>query len=190
MILIGWICKFKAEGLILPFCLYTEWSNNMSKKINKTNAMRILDKNNVLYSVHSYECDDFMDGVSIANTLNLPVEQTFKTLVLVGKSKENYVFVVPVAEELDLKKCASVAKEKSIELINVNDMLNLTGYIRGGCSPIGMKKQFQTFIHSSAKEYNTIFFSGGKRGIQIEVNPNDLCKVVSVEFCDIVFNIV
>jgi len=159
----------------------------MSKKIVKTNAMRILEKNNVPYVVHSYECDEFMDGVSIAKTLNLPVNQTFKTLVLVGKSKEHYVFVVPVAEELDLKKCASVAKEKSIELINVNDILNLTGYIRGGCSPIGMKKQFKTFVHSSATEYNKIFFSGGKRGIQIEVNPTDLSKVVSVEFCDIIF---
>lgn len=156
------------------------------KKVSKTNAMRFLDTNKVKYTVHAYDCDEFMDGVSIAETLNLPKSHTFKTLVTVAKSGEHYVFVLPVECELDLKKCAAAVGEKSVELINVNDILKLTGYIRGGCSPIGMKKPFKTVLHSSAQQYAVIFFSGGKRGVQIEMNPVELARLIGAEFKDIV----
>ncbi|MBQ4145225.1 MAG: Cys-tRNA(Pro) deacylase [Clostridia bacterium] len=155
-------------------------------KIVKTNAMRYLEKNNIEHNVITYESDGFMDGVSIAEKLNQPLEKTFKTLVTVGKSKTHYVFVVPVAEELNLKKAASIVGEKSIEMISVKDINAITGYIRGGCSPLGMKKQFRTIVHISALNQNKILFSAGRLGAQIEMAPSLLKELINAEFEDII----
>lgn len=155
------------------------------KKDIKTNAMRILDKNKIEYKEHLYECKEFMDGVSIAEKLGQAPEKTFKTLVTVGKSKKYYVFVLPVGEELSLKKAASSVGEKSVEMIYVKDITAITGYVRGGCSPIGMKKQFETVIHKSAKDFETIMFSGGRLGAQIETSPISLAELIDAKFADI-----
>lgn len=156
-------------------------------KENKTNAMRLLDRNKVEYTTHSYQNEDGkIDGIAVAHKIGKDEESVFKTLVTVGHSKENYVFVVPVAEELDMKKAAKVAGEKNIEMIHVKDINKITGYIRGGCSPLGMKKIFKTFIHNTALVHETIVFSGGKIGSQIEMNPKDLPKVIECEFTDII----
>ncbi|NME81652.1 Cys-tRNA(Pro) deacylase [Clostridium sp. SM-530-WT-3G] len=156
-------------------------------KETKTNAMRLLDRNKVEYTTHSYKNEDGkIDGIAVAHKIGKDEESVFKTLVTVGHSKENYVFVVPVAEELDMKKAAKAAGEKNIEMIHVKDINKITGYIRGGCSPLGMKKVFKTFIHNTATTYPTIVFSGGKIGSQIEMNPNDLPKVIECEFVDII----
>lgn len=152
----------------------------------KTNAMRILDKNKIAYGVNTYECDEFIDGVHIADKLNQPYEISFKTLVAVGKSKANYVFVIPVDKEIDFKKAAKVVGEKSVELVPVKDIQGLTGYIRGGCTPIGMKKLFPTVIQESAKNYEKIIVSGGKLGLQLELSPTDLCAVVKGEYGDVI----
>ena len=147
----------------------------MKKKHNvKTNAMRFLDTHKADYKVYEYESDGFSDGLTVAKKLGQDPEQVFKTLVAVGKSKEHYVFVIPVAEELDLKKAAAAVGEKSVE-------------IRGGCSPIGMKKHFKTIIHLSAENQNTIIFSGGKIGLQIEMDPKVLASLIGAEFKDITF---
>ena len=156
------------------------------KKAPKTNAMRYLDKNKIPYKEIVYDCDGFLDGVTIAEKIGQPVEKTFKTLVTVGKSKTHYVFVVPVADELDLKKAASVAKDKSIETISVKDITPITGYVRGGCSPLGMKKQFKTYIHQTALDYETICFSGGRLGAQIELAPKYLEQLINAEFNDLI----
>ena len=156
-------------------------------KETKTNAMRLLDRNKVEYTTHSYQNEDGkIDGIAVAHKIGKDEESVFKTLVTIGHSKENYVFVVPVAEELDMKKAAKAAGEKNIEMIHVKDINKITGYIRGGCSPLGMKKVFKTFIHTTAVNYPTIVFSGGKIGSQIEMNPNDLPKVIECEFVDII----
>ncbi len=157
----------------------------MGKQV-KTNAMRYLDKNKIPYREITYDCDGFLDGITIAEKIGQSIKQTFKTLVTVGKSKNYYVFVLPVAEELNLKKAASVVSEKSIEMIYVMDITKITGYVRGGCSPIGMKKQFKTIIHKSALEYNSIFFSGGRLGAQIEMNPKYFPELIGAEFHDII----
>ena len=159
------------------------------KKENKTNAMRILDRNKIPYTEHLYECDEFLDGISIAQKLNQPLDKTFKTLVTIGKSRKYYVFVIPVASELDLKAAAASVHEKSVEMISVKDITAVTGYVRGGCSPIGMKKQFQTVIHSTAQSLETIMFSGGRLGAQIETSPTALADLIGASFCDITFNI-
>lgn len=158
------------------------------KKEAKTNAMRILDRNKISYKEHLYESDGFADGVTIANKLNQPTERVFKTLVAVGKSRNYYVFVVPVAEELNLKAAASAVGEKSVEMIHVKDINSVTGYIRGGCSPIGMKKQFKTVINDSAQNFDNIIFSGGRRGAQIEMNPNELADLIGADFAHIIQN--
>ncbi len=155
------------------------------KKEVKTNAMRILDRNKLKYTEHMYECDGFTDGITISDRLGQPYEKVFKTLVTVSKSKKYYVFVVPVAEELDLKKAAAAVGEKSVEMIYVKDITSITGYVRGGCSPIGMKKQFDTVIDITAKEQKTIIFSGGRLGTQIEMNPVELAELINAEFADI-----
>ena len=155
--------------------------------MQKTNAMRALDKAKVSYEAHEYECKDgHVDGVSVANKLGQNVEMVFKTLVAQGTSKEYYVFVVPVAEELDLKKAAKVAGEKKIEMIHVKDINKCTGYIRGGCSPLAMKKLYKTFIHETAKNFDTIVFSGGKIGLQIEANAIEVANVINAEFENII----
>ncbi len=157
----------------------------MAKDI-KTNAMRILEKNAIGFRVHHYGCNEFMDGVSVAKILNQPPEKCFKTLVTQGKSKNYFVFVIPVAEELDLKKAAASVHEKSVEMIPVKDITPVTGYIRGGCTPIGMKKSYPTVVHSSASAFDKIILSGGRIGSQIEIDPKDLVKVVGGSFEDII----
>lgn len=149
----------------------------------KTNAMRILDSKKVSYEMLSYESEDGkIDGISVAHKIGVDEKNVFKTLVVQGTSKELYVFVIPVAEELDLKSAAKIAGEKKVEMIPVKDILKHTGYIRGGCSPIGLKRPYKTFIHESAKELDFIIVSAGKIGHQIKLNPNDLVNVVEGEF--------
>lgn len=157
----------------------------MTKEV-KTNAMRILEKNKIPYEHISYECDEFIDGLHTAAKTGAPVEQSFKTLVAQGKSKGYYVFVVPIAEEVDLKRAAKVVGEKSIEMIHVKDINTVTGYIRGGCTPIGMKKQYPTFIQESALEYDQIYVSGGRIGSTLKLNPKDLAKVSRGQFADFI----
>lgn len=159
----------------------------MAKEKNKkTNAMRILDKDKIPYEANFYQCDEFIDGIHVADKLSQPYEQSFKTLVTVGKSGENYVFVLPVHKELDMKKAAAVVKEKSIEMLHVKDIRAVTGYIRGGCTPIGMKKQFKTVIDSSALNFSRIYISGGEIGVQLIIAPNDLIKAAKAETADII----
>ncbi|MCR4901413.1 MAG: Cys-tRNA(Pro) deacylase [Butyrivibrio sp.] len=150
----------------------------------KTNVMRILDKKKISYEAHSYVETGETNGEKIAAILNEPPERVFKTLVTVGKSGNNYVFVIPVVCELDLKKAAKIVGEKSIEMLKSKELLPLTGYIHGGCSPIGMKKFFKTTIHESAKDYDTIFVSAGKVGYQVELSANDLSKIIRFEYAD------
>ena len=159
----------------------------MAKKEPKTNAMRILDKNKIFYETINYECDEFIDGLHTAEKTGAPVEQSFKTLVAQGKSKEYYVFVLPVDKEVDLKKAAHVVGEKSLAMVHVKDIQAVTGYIRGGCTSIGMKKKYRTVIHESAKEWDTVIVSGGRLGSQILLSPDDLVKAVDGEMADIVF---
>lgn len=157
-------------------------------KIQKTNAMRFLDKNKIEYNTYSYECKDGkIDGLAVAEKLGQDPKTVFKTLVTQGHSKEFYVFVLPVGEELDLKKAAKAAGEKKVEMIHVKDINKYTGYIRGGCSPLAMKKLYKTFIHSSAQELDKFVFSGGKIGLQIEANPNDVANSIGAKFEDIIF---
>lgn len=153
--------------------------------MEKTNVMRVLDQKKIEYKSYCYENTGAVSGVEVAKVLNQDENQVFKTLVTVGKSNKNYVFVIPVAMELDLKKAAKAAGEKSIEMIKQKDLLPLTGYIHGGCSPIGMKKQFPTYIHESAKTFDTIIFSAGKIGYQVEVAPDDIAKILRVTYADI-----
>ncbi len=156
------------------------------KKENKTNAMRILDKEKIPYEAFYYDCDEFVDGVHIADMLGQPYESSFKTLVMQGKSKNYFVFVLPIAEEVDMKKAARVVGEKSLEMLHVKDIQAVTGYIRGGVTSIGMKKKYPTVIHETAQLYDTIIVSGGMLGTQIHLKPDDLCKAVSGSFADIV----
>ncbi len=148
----------------------------------KTNAMRILDRSKTEYSVVTYECDEFTDGVSIARKLGEPEQLMYKTLVTEGKSGEYFVFVIPVAEELDLKRAAKSVGEKSVEMIHVKDINRVTGYIRGGCSPLGMKKSFVTVVDSSAEKLDKMIISGGRIGSQIILKPKDLIKVTGAKF--------
>ena len=156
----------------------------MSKEV-KTNAMRILDKNHISYETIQYECDTFIDGLHTAEKTGAPVEQSFKTLVAKGKSKQYYVFVVPIAEEVKLKHAAKAVGEKSIELIPVKEITKVTGYVRGGCSPLGMKKLFPTVIHKSAENYDKIYISGGRIGTTICLNPLELAQIINGKFEDI-----
>ena len=153
----------------------------------KTNAMRILDRQKIKYEVLQYECDEFIDGLHTAEKTGAPVEQSFKTLVAQGKSKQYYVLVLPIAEEVDLKKAAKAVGEKSIEMIHVKDINQVTGYIRGGCTAIGMKKQYVTRIDESAQKLEKMIVSGGRLGVQIELKPEDLKKASRGEFDDIIF---
>lgn len=155
------------------------------KKIEKTNVMRILDQKKIPYEAHTYDTTEAISGMEVATVLGQNPKQVFKTLVTIGASKRNYVFVVPVYAELNLKKAAKAVGEKSIEMIKSKELLPLTGYIHGGCSPIGMKKFFTTTVDISAKEQETIIFSGGKIGYQVEVAPENLAKVIRYEFADI-----
>ena len=154
-------------------------------KTEKTNVMRILDQKKIEYVVHDYTASGMVAGEDVANVLGETPEEVFKTLVTVGKSKQNYVFLVPVCKELNLKKAASAVGEKNIEMIKSKDLLGLTGYIHGGCSPIGMKKFFTTVIDSSAENMDKIFFSAGKIGYQVEVAVKDIEKIIKYKFFDI-----
>ena len=152
----------------------------------KTNAMRMLDKLKLPYKVHLYECDEFIDGVHIAELLGESCDSCFKTLVTVGKSGNYYVFALPVDKELDMKKCARAVGEKSLEMVHVKDINAVTGYIRGGCTPNGMKKQFLTEIHKSALEIQHLFNCGVNLGDKHELAPADLAKACSGSFEDII----
>lgn len=152
----------------------------------KTNVMRILDKNKIAYKSYCYENSGAVSGTEVAEALGEDPKQVFKTLVTKGKSGEFFVFMIPVKDELDLKKAAAAVNEKSIEMIKQKDLLKTTGYIHGGCSPIGMKKQFKTTIHSTAERFETIIFSAGKIGWQVELSLDSLRKVIDVNTADII----
>lgn len=155
-------------------------------KVEKTNVMRILEQKKINYKSYEYSNTEAISGVEVAEVLGENPNQVFKTLVTVGATKINYVFMIPVHKELDLKKAAKAVGEKSIAMIKSKELLPLTGYIHGGCSPIGMKKQFRTVIDASAADFDTILFSGGKIGFQVEVTISDLSKVVRYEMADVV----
>lgn len=153
----------------------------------KTNAMRILDRAGVSYTHESYEVEgEFVDGIQTADHLGLPHELVYKTLVAVGSDKNHYVFVIPIEKELDLKKCAKSVGVKNVELIHVKELFGLTGYVRGGCTAIGMKKNFVTRLDASAKDLDKIYISGGKIGCQIRLAPSDFLKVTRAELADLV----
>lgn len=154
--------------------------------MEKTNVMRILDQKKIKYKKYFYGDTNALNGIEVAETLHEDKNKVFKTLVTVAKSKCYYVFMIPVANELDLKRCAASVNEKSIEMIPQKELLPLTGYVHGGCSPIGLKKPFQTIIDLSAKNLDTILFSGGKVGYQIEMELADLKKVINYTFYDVI----
>lgn len=157
----------------------------MNKKDDKTNVMRLLDGKKISYVSHSYDPDSSLSGEDIARILGEDPVKVFKTLVTQGKTGAYYVFVVPVQSELDLKKAAKAAGEKSISMIKQKELLPLTGYVHGGCSPLGMKKHFQTFIHETALLCEKIFVSAGSVGFQIEINPADLISEAKAKTADI-----
>ena len=154
-------------------------------KQEKTNVMRFLEQKKIPYRMHDYTESGAIAGEDVARVLGENPDEVFKTLVTVGKSKQNYVFLVPVNKELNLKKAASAVGEKSIEMIKSKDLLGLTGYVHGGCSPIGMKKQFPTVVHITAEIMENILFSGGKIGMQVELKTEDFKKIINIKFADI-----
>lgn len=152
----------------------------------KTNAMRILEKEKIPFSHYTYECEEFIDGIQIADKLSQPHEKVYKTLVTIGSSKNYFVFVIPIEEELDLKKAARSVGEKSVAMIPVKEINQVTGYIRGGCTAIGMKKQYVTRVQKTAQLQPTIIVSGGRIGSQIELAPDDLLKACHGEYADLI----
>ena len=156
----------------------------MGKKDEKTNVCRLLEQKKIAYNLITYDPEE-TNGVNVARLCGQDESCVFKTLVTVGKSREHYVFVIPVARELDLKKAAKAVGEKSIEMIPQKELLPLTGYIHGGCSPIGMKKFFKTTIDKTAEDYDSIYFSGGKVGFQVNVNPKDLNRIIRFDYADL-----
>lgn len=156
----------------------------MGKEL-KTNAVRILDRNKIKYELFTYECEEFIDGLHTAEKTGAPVDQSYKTLVMQGKSRQYYVFVIPIAREVDLKAAARSVGEKSVEMIHVKDINSITGYVRGGCSPLGMKKQFPTVIDATAMQYEEIYISGGRIGTTIRLNPRELAGLIRAEFADV-----
>ncbi len=154
-------------------------------KDTKTNAMRILEQKGIPFRVNLYTCEEFIDGIHIADQLGQDYDCSFKTLVAVGKSGEHYVFALPIAEELDLKKAARAVGEKAVELVHVKELFALTGYIRGGCTPIGMKKSFVTVVDETAQLFDEIIISGGRIGAQILLDPLDLQCAIACSFEDI-----
>ena len=157
----------------------------MAKLKDKTNAMRILDSKKIEYKFYSYEADATLTGIDVAHKLNKDENTVFKTLVTVGKSKEHYVFVIPVNKELDLKKASKSVSEKNISMVKSKDLLTLTGYIHGGCSPIGMKKPFKTVFHDTVNELDTITFSAGNIGCQVELRTQDIMKAIDFRMANI-----
>ena len=160
-------------------------ANSKANANVKTNAMRILESEGIEYTSQTYEVDEFVDGIQCADKLGLPHEQVFKTLVCVGADKQHYVFVIPIEEELDLKKAARSVGEKSVEMIHVKDITAVTGYVRGGCTSVGMKKQYPVRVDESAAQLPSMIVSGGKIGVQIELQPQDLLKAAGGEFADL-----
>lgn len=161
----------------------------VAKKSAKTNAARILDKEKVDYEVLQYDPEDGkIDGVSVAAKIGHPPEKVYKTLVAVGSSKQNYVFIIPVADELDLKAAAKAAGEKKVEMVPVKEILGLTGYVRGGCSPLGMKKAFPTLVAEQAEALDEIIVSAGKIGMQLKLAPQDLIKTANGKFASLIVN--
>ncbi|MBE5927768.1 MAG: Cys-tRNA(Pro) deacylase [Lachnospiraceae bacterium] len=157
----------------------------MAKSNDKTNVMRLLDQAKVSYNHYRYDSSEAISGVEVAKVLGQDQDRVFKTLVTVGKEGEHYVFVIPVACELDLKKAAKAVGSKAIQMIKSKELLPLTGYIHGGCSPIGMKKMFTTVLHETAQLYDQIIFSAGKIGYQVEVSPSDLALLVRYTYADV-----
>ena len=156
------------------------------KEKEKTNVMRILEQKRIPYTPHFYEADSSLTGTEIAGILEEKPECVFKTLVTVGKTGRNYVFIIPVAEELNLKKAATAAGEKAVSMLPQKQLLPLTGYVHGGCSPVGMKKPFPTFLHDTAARMERIFVSAGKVGCQAELSPEDLRKLTGLQYADLV----
>jgi len=154
----------------------------MSKDKTKTNAMRILERLGIPFDHQEYECGEFTDGSDVADRLGLAHEEVFKTLVTLGADREHYVFVIPVDAELDLKKCARAVGVKSVQMIHVKELFPLTGYVRGGCTAIGMKKSFVTRIDESASLFPEIYVSGGRIGCQIRLSPDDLCRACGGDY--------
>lgn len=157
----------------------------MKQNAHKTNVMRILDRKKIDYKSHCYADSDAVSGTDVAEALEEDPNQVFKTLVTVGHTNANYVFLIPVCKELDLKKAAEAVGEKSISMIKSKELLPLTGYIHGGCSPIGMKKPFKTVIDQTASDFETIIFSAGKIGYQVELSLDDLKKVLNFDLAEI-----
>ena len=157
----------------------------MGKKEAKTNAIRILETMKIPYEAMTYECKEFVDGSHIADQLGLDHSRVYKTITTVGKSGGYYVFVLPIDEEIDFKKAAKAAGEKSLEMLPLKDLTKVTGYVRGGCTSIGMKKQFATTIDKSAENHEKIIFSAGKIGYQVEVALEDLAKVVKFQLAEV-----
>lgn len=153
--------------------------------MKKTNAMRILESDNIDFEIIEYSTKDGIGGVDVAEKLGEDKDRVFKTLVTESKEGENFVFVVPVSSELDLKKAAKASGSKKVEMIPQKKLLPLTGYVHGGCSPVGMKKEFKTFIDSSAENLDFFYVSGGKVGMQIKLNPKELVNLIDGEFADI-----
>ena len=158
----------------------------MSKKEVKTNAMRMLDRQKIPYTYEEYECDEFTDGIQVADQLVYDHKVVYKTLVTTGKTGAHYVFVIPIEEEIDFKKVAKVVGEKSLEMLHLKELTKVTGYVRGGCTAIGMKKQFPTVIQQDAEELEKMYVSGGKLGMQIQLKPQDLKKATNAKFADVI----
>ena len=158
----------------------------MGKKEVKTNAMRILERQKIPYTYETYECDEFTDGIETADKLGYEHQYVYKTLVTTGKSGGHYVFVIPIEEEIDFKKAAKAVGEKSLEMLHLKDLTKVTGYVRGGCTAVGMKKQFPTVIQEDAKDLLHMHVSGGKLGMQLTLAPLDLAKAANAEFADII----
>ncbi|MGN0132452.1 MAG: Cys-tRNA(Pro) deacylase [Lachnospiraceae bacterium] len=152
----------------------------------KTNAMRTLDRMKIAYTHQFYECEEFVDGIQTADHLGLPHEKVYKTLVTLGASRQYFVFVLPIEAELDMKKAAKAVGEKSVAMIHVKDITAVTGYVRGGCTAIGMKKQYKTVISDTAEKLDQMYVSGGKIGCQIMLSPEDLCKASGGVYGDII----
>jgi len=155
--------------------------------MSKTNAVRILDSQNIHYTLHTYDVDENdLSGTSVASRIGAEIDSVFKTLVAYGDKNDTIVFCIPVSVELNLKKAALASGNKKIELVKVKDLLNLTGYIRGGCSPIGMKKKYPVYIDETANLFDEIYVSAGVRGMQIKLSPSDLVPVIEARYCDLI----
>ena len=156
------------------------------EKTVKTNAMRILDSLKITYEMQSYECDEFVDGITTADTLGLDHKLVYKTLVTVAKSKQYYVFVIPIEAELDMKAAARAVNEKALEMIPLKELTNVTGYIRGGCTAIGMKKAFPTVLDASAEGLSHLHVSGGKPGLQLKLSVEDYVKASKAKLAEVI----